>query len=434
MPTRRRAGLVDDQVAVIERLQPEEVEVQVGGRVKRAGQPGEVVVQQRRVDPLDRHAKASAGLEGTAVGVTQARDPVADDVPAERLLVDVGEQHPPGEQREVGVALDQRLGVEQDQPSQVLSPNARAHRAAQLPLELLAIERHLQPDRRERDPRAEVRAIPVDLAPSASITGIAAGGGACGRLAGAEHRAFGPVDDVALGHPHVPGQHQLLLDDVLDGLDRDIGAAERARRARCTRADSAPPARGWRPATGTPCGSRPRSWSFQATTSPERRISRRPRGACGEPTTVGAARCRTSALASSNWPASINDASVTADRSAIVDGRRHRRAGDRSRRRALARNVARAAAVSAMASSWATARAERASANQAARRRRVMNGRSPPSSSVTTTSTSHSRPDRAASTSIGGRASGGSAGALELEVLEDLGEIDHHGRRSFLAL
>ncbi len=41
------AGLVADQIAVIQRLQTKEIEVQVRCRIKRPSEPVEVVVQQR---------------------------------------------------------------------------------------------------------------------------------------------------------------------------------------------------------------------------------------------------------------------------------------------------------------------------------------------------------------------------------------------------
>ena len=62
-------------------------------------------------------------------------------------------------------------------------------------------------------------------------------------LARAQQRPLGAVDDVALGDAHVAGEHELLLDDVLDRLDRDVRAPSACARSP-TRAASAGRGRG----------------------------------------------------------------------------------------------------------------------------------------------------------------------------------------------
>ncbi len=65
--SRRRcvlAGLVDDEVAVVERLDAEEVEVEVGGRVEGVGELVEVVVvEELGVEALDLDAVLEVGLK-----------------------------------------------------------------------------------------------------------------------------------------------------------------------------------------------------------------------------------------------------------------------------------------------------------------------------------------------------------------------------------
>ena len=228
-PARPRAGLVDQQVAVIQRLQAEEVEVQIGGGIERRRQPLEVELEQARVDALDPHAVLQAGAQRPRVRALERPDAVAHDVPAERLLVEIREQDPPGEAREVAVALDQRLGVEHHQPLQVGARDPGADRAAQLALQRRRIGLQVQPDRRERDPLAQVGAGPRRFAPVGLEHRDRRRRRDLLAVLGAQQRALGAVDDVALGDPHVPAEDELLLDDVLDGLDRDVGAAERVR-------------------------------------------------------------------------------------------------------------------------------------------------------------------------------------------------------------
>ena len=55
-----------------------------------------------------------------------------------------------------------------------------------------------------------------------------AAGAARRLLARAQQGPLGAVDDVALGDAHVAAEHELLLDDVLHRLDRDVRSAEPA--------------------------------------------------------------------------------------------------------------------------------------------------------------------------------------------------------------
>ena len=136
--------------------------------------------------------------------------------------------------------------------------------------------------------------------PSASSTGIGGGAGRRDRACAPQHRALGAVDDVALGDAHVPGEDELLLDDVLDGLDRHVRGA-RARRARS-------PTRAAIAAAGSESSASERNalriaGSIFAVLHGDD-LARaadqaRPRAARA-PASVGSARRRTSALATSN--------------------------------------------------------------------------------------------------------------------------------------
>ena len=99
--------LVDDQIAVVEGLNAEIVEVEVGAGIQASASRSEVVLQQLGAEPLDLHAALEVALEGAAVRVFEISDAVADDIPIEHLLVDVGQEDAPGEPGEVRVALDQ---------------------------------------------------------------------------------------------------------------------------------------------------------------------------------------------------------------------------------------------------------------------------------------------------------------------------------------
>ena len=127
------AGLVDDEVAVVEGLDAEEVELEVGGRVERGGEAGEVVVEQLRVEaPLMATPCSRYFLKARWWKLLQLADAVAEDVPAEDLLVDVGELDAAGELGKIGVPLDQGLRVENDGGVEVLLGDLVVHGTEQL--------------------------------------------------------------------------------------------------------------------------------------------------------------------------------------------------------------------------------------------------------------------------------------------------------------
>ena len=55
-PAGRLAGLVDDQVAIVERLDAQEVEFQIRRGVEDRGESGEIVIEEAGIEPLDGDA------------------------------------------------------------------------------------------------------------------------------------------------------------------------------------------------------------------------------------------------------------------------------------------------------------------------------------------------------------------------------------------
>jgi hypothetical protein len=159
------------------------------------------------------------------VELLQLADAVAEDIPAENLFIDVGELDAAGELGEVGVLLDQGLGVEDDGGVEVLLGDLVEDRAEELGLDLVGGEAEVQADAGELDAALQVGAVPEDgraVGPLDHDHGrlrgrvddrVAAGGA----LLGPE----GAVLDVGAGDLEVAGLHQLLLHHVLDLLDVD---------------------------------------------------------------------------------------------------------------------------------------------------------------------------------------------------------------------
>ena len=131
------ARFIDDEVAVVEGLDAEVVEIEVGGGIEGGGELVEIVfLQQIRVEALDGDAVLEVGLEALFVGLLELVHAIGRDGPIEDFLVDVGEQDSGGELREVGVLLDEGLRVEDDGGFEVFGGNFRANRAAEFALDL----------------------------------------------------------------------------------------------------------------------------------------------------------------------------------------------------------------------------------------------------------------------------------------------------------
>jgi hypothetical protein len=155
------AGFVDDEVAVVEGLDAEVVEVEVGGGIEGFGEFVEVVnFQQLGIEALDGDAVFEIGFEGGLVGVFQFVDAVLEDGPVEDFLVDIGEEDAAGEFREVGVLFDEGLGVEDDGVLEVLFGDLIADGAAEFAFDLDVRDVEFEADGGVGDALAEVGAVP----------------------------------------------------------------------------------------------------------------------------------------------------------------------------------------------------------------------------------------------------------------------------------
>ena len=223
-------GFVDDEVAVVEGLDAEVVEVHVRGGVDGVGEGVEVVAEEFRREAFDGDAGAEVALEGFAVGFAEAFDAVAGDAPIEDFLVDVGEEDAGCELRKIGVALDEGAGVEDDGVFQDVLGHLAGEGAAEFALDLGGVEVEVEADHGELDPFFEFGAVPegVLAVPLGDHDerllevvrgGLDFGAGVFLALAG----AVGAVEDVALGDLEIALAHEFLLDEVLDILDVDEG-------------------------------------------------------------------------------------------------------------------------------------------------------------------------------------------------------------------
>ncbi len=162
------------------------------------------------------------------MGLAQLADAVAEDVPPENLLIEVGEQDAAGELGEVGVALDEGLGVEEDGLAEVSLGEFVEDGAPEFRLDLGGGKAKVEAECGVLDARAEVGAVPEEGgavgAADADKDGLFGGGGR-GKFGGALFGAAGAVEDVGLRSLEVAGLHEFLLHHVLDVLDVDQGLA-----------------------------------------------------------------------------------------------------------------------------------------------------------------------------------------------------------------
>src|SRR5207249_1599361 len=104
----------------VHRLDAEEIELEVGRRIEGGNEFHEVELEEAGVEALDGDAVLEVFPKRALVEVLQLADAVLDDVPAEDLLVDVGELDAARELGEVGVLLDERLRIEDDGGVEIL--------------------------------------------------------------------------------------------------------------------------------------------------------------------------------------------------------------------------------------------------------------------------------------------------------------------------
>ena len=158
------------------------------------------------------------------MGVLQLVDAVAGDGPVEDFLVDVGEEDAAGEFREVGVFLDEGLGVEDDGVFEVLFGDFIANGAAEFALDFSFADVEFEADGGIGDALAQVGAIPEG---GNAIVGNDGDHQLLVRILGevlfflAHACALVAVADVVGGGLEVALAHEFLLDHVLDVLDVD---------------------------------------------------------------------------------------------------------------------------------------------------------------------------------------------------------------------
>ena len=221
------ACLIDDEVAIIHGLHAEVVEVEVGGGIEGLGEGIDVVAgEEIGVDAFDVDAVGEVFLEGIAVGDADAGDAIADDVPLEHFLVDVGEEDAASEFREVGIFFDQCAGIEDDGLLEVVGGNFRADGAAQFALDLVFGEAEIEADGGEGDAFFEVEPIPEGgLAIFAEdddhglLVGVLGGFLVVDAVAG----ALEAVGHVGAHGLEVTEAAEFFLDHVLDVFDLDEG-------------------------------------------------------------------------------------------------------------------------------------------------------------------------------------------------------------------
>ena len=224
-------GFVDDQVAIVERLDAEEVEFEVCGGVEGGGEPVEVEVEEGGVVAVDFDPALETVFEGAAVEVAEGGGAVGDDVPVEDFRVDVGEEDASGEACEVGVAFDEGFGVEDDGAVEFFLGHFREEGPAEFGFDDIAGEAEVETDGSEVDALTEIETVPerggAVLEFDEDHAFLAVDGEAAEFFfrAGADLGAVGAVEDVGGGDLVVAAFHEFFLDDVLEFLDADHLAA-----------------------------------------------------------------------------------------------------------------------------------------------------------------------------------------------------------------
>ena len=222
--------LIDDEVAVVEGLDAQEVKVEVRGRVQGVSKLVEIKLKQAWVVAVDFDPTAQVAAEGAAVVFLELIDAIADDVPGEHFFVDVGEKDAACEFAEVSITLHERFCIENDGLLEVVQRDVAVDGAAQFHLDLMAGEAEIEAEHAEVDAFLQVGAIPkegfaiggFDKDQGLLLLAVLLGGdGGFSFLRFTHFGAQGSILDVGTGYFEEALLHQLLLDEVLHVFDVD---------------------------------------------------------------------------------------------------------------------------------------------------------------------------------------------------------------------
>ena len=223
-------SFVDDQVAIVERLDAEEIEIHIGGWIDGVSKGVEIIAQKFRRQTLNANSRAEVALESLAVRIAEALDAIALDFPIKDFLVDIREHDAGREFCEIRITLDERAGVENDRVFQDVLGHLGGKRAAKLALDLEGVEVQVESDHCKLNSLPEFGSIPENALAIAlndhderllHVVNLGLGFGFDDFLAVAG--TLGTVEDVALGNLVVALAHQFLLHEILHILDVDEG-------------------------------------------------------------------------------------------------------------------------------------------------------------------------------------------------------------------
>ena len=219
-------GFVDDEVAIVERLNPKEIKVHVGCGIDGISENIEIVSEKFRRETLDSNSCAKIALEGLAMGITETFDAVALDFPIEDFLVNVGEHDTSRELGEVSISLDERAGIQDDCVFQDVLGHLGGKGSAKLALDVERVEVQIEANHRKLDSLTQLGAIPESALTIAlhdhdegflEIAGLRLGFRFNDFLA--VTGALGAVENIALGDFVIALAHEFLLHEILHILD-----------------------------------------------------------------------------------------------------------------------------------------------------------------------------------------------------------------------
>src|SRR5690606_28160559 len=119
-----------NEMAVVEVLDADEVELKIRVGVQRIGQFLKVTLRQPLIKAAHTDVVRNVGEEGAAVRLLERANAVAD-APRQRLLIDVGQQNASGEETGVAIKIEQVLRIQDDRIALLLRREAHGDAAEQ---------------------------------------------------------------------------------------------------------------------------------------------------------------------------------------------------------------------------------------------------------------------------------------------------------------
>ena len=213
---------INDEVAVVERLDSQKIEIHISGWVDGFRENIQIVSEQLWRKTLNTHSSAQITFKGLAMGITKHLDAVTLYFPIQNFLVNIRQHDASRKLGKIGIALDERPRIQNDRIFQDVFSHLGGEGSAQLALDLKGVEIEIETDGRKLNPFSQLGAIPENTLAITlgdhdegflDFAGLGFGLGFNSNFA--VTGTLGTIENVALGDLVITLPHDFFLHEIL---------------------------------------------------------------------------------------------------------------------------------------------------------------------------------------------------------------------------